>query len=67
MSERAKRVGERIKAMRTQRCISQSEMAKIIGISQAHFSNIENGRNNITLENLFEKRFKKSFVLCSFG
>ena len=53
MSERAKRVGERIKAMRTQRCISQSEMAKILGISQAHFSNIENGRNNITLENLF--------------
>ena len=53
VSERAKRVGERIKAMRTQRCISQSEMAKILGISQAHFSNIENGRNNITLENLF--------------
>ena len=53
MSERAKRVGERIKAMRTQRCISQSEMAKILGISQSHFSNIENGRNNITLENLF--------------
>ena len=53
VSERAKRVGERIKAMRTQRCISQSEMAKILGISQAHFSNIENGRNNISLENLF--------------
>lgn len=28
-------------------------MAKIVGISQAHFSNIENGRSNITLENLF--------------
>ena len=53
VSERAKRVGERIKAMRTQRCISQSEMAKIIGISQAHLSNIECGRSNITLENLF--------------
>ena len=46
VSERAKRVGERIKAMRMQRCMSQSEVAKMIGISQAHLS-------NITLENLF--------------
>ena len=44
---------ERVKAVRIQRCISQSEMAKIIGISQAHLSNIECGRSNITLENLF--------------
>ena len=28
-------------------------MAKIVGISQAHMSNIECGRSNITLENLF--------------
>ena len=53
MSERTKRVGERIKAMRMQRCMSQSEVAKMIGISQAHLSNIECGRSNITLENLF--------------
>ena len=53
VSERAKRVGERIKAMRMQRCMSQSEVAKMIGISQAHLSNIECGRSNITLENLF--------------
>lgn len=53
MSERSKRVGERIRAMRIQRGMSQSEMAKIVGISQAHMSNIENGHSNITLENLF--------------
>ena len=53
VSERAKRVGERIKAMRMQRCMSQSEVAKMIGISQTHLSNIECGRSNITLENLF--------------
>ena len=53
VSERTKRVGERIKAMRMQRCMSQSEVAKMIGISQAHLSNIECGRSNITLENLF--------------
>ena len=53
VSERAKRVGERIKAMCMQRCMSQSEVAKMIGISQAHLSNIECGRSNITLENLF--------------
>ena len=54
VSERAKRVGKRIKAMRMQRCMSQSEVAKMIGISQAHLSNIEGGRSNITLSNLLK-------------
>ena len=53
MSERAVIVGKRVKAMRTQKGISQSELAHRVGISQAHMSNIENGHSNITLENLF--------------
>ena len=53
MSERAVIVGKRVKAMRTQKGISQSELAHRVGISQAHMSNIENGHSNISLENLF--------------
>lgn len=53
MSERAVIFGKRVKAMRMQKGISQSELAHSIGISQAHMSNIENGHSNITLENLF--------------
>lgn len=53
MSERAVIVGKRVKAMRMQKGISQSELAQRVGISQAHMSNIENGHSNITLENLF--------------
>ena len=53
MSERAVIVGKRVKAMRMQKGISQSELAHRVGISQAHMSNIENGHSNITLENLF--------------
>ena len=53
MSERAVIVGKRVKSMRTQKGISQSELAHRVGISQAHMSNIENGHSHITLENLF--------------
>ena len=48
MSERAVIVGKRVKAMRMQKGISQSELAQRVGISQAHMSNIENGHSNIT-------------------
>ena len=53
MSERAIIVGKRVKKLRLQKRISQSDLAQSIGISQAHMSNIESGRSNITLENLF--------------
>lgn len=54
MSERTKLIGNRIKMLRVQRCLSQMEVAKSLEISQAHLSNIESGRNNITLENLLK-------------
>ena len=53
MSERAVIVGKRVKAMRTQKGISQSELSHRVGISHAHMSKNENGHSNITLENLF--------------
>ena len=66
MSERATIVGKRVKAMRIKKGISQSELAQSIGISQAHLSNIESGRSNITLENLFALRDVFDVTMASF-
>lgn len=54
MEEKAKTVGTRIKLMRVGRHLPQNEVALRIGISQAHLSNIESGRNTVTLELLFK-------------
>ena len=66
MSERAVIVGKRVKAMRMQKGISQSELAHRVGISQAHMSNIENGHSNITLENLFALHDILGVTMASF-
>ncbi len=47
-----KAVGLRIKTLRLKNNIYQTELAKNIGVSQTHMSNIESGRAGITLENL---------------
>ena len=47
-----KEIGMRIKTMRLKNNIYQTVLAKEIGISQTHMSNIEGGRAGLTLENL---------------
>ena len=42
----------RIKTLRLKNNIYQTELAKSIGVSQTHMSNIESGRAGLTLENL---------------
>lgn len=54
MSEKSKTVGKRIKMMRINKNLQQIAVANKIGISQAHLSNIESGRCNVTLENLIK-------------
>ena len=54
MSEKAQLVGARIRLVRLEKGLPQNEVAAKIGISQAYLSNIEKGRNNITLENLLK-------------
>ena len=54
MSEKARLVGARIRLLRLEKGLPQNEVAGKIGISQAYLSNIEKGRNNITLENLLK-------------
>ena len=45
-----KAVGLRIKTLRLKNNIYQTELAKNIGVSQTHMSNIESGRAGLTLE-----------------
>lgn len=47
-----KEIGLRIKTLRLKNNIYQTELAKSIGVSQTHMSNIESGRAGLTLENL---------------
>ena len=47
-----KEIGMRIKTMRLKNNIYQTVLAKEIGISQTHMSNIESSRAGLTLENL---------------
>ena len=54
MNERIRLVGNRLKLLRIQKGLGQNEVAKLMGISQAHLSNIEGGRSNITLSNLLK-------------
>ena len=45
-----KEIGRRIKSYRMQKTLGQSELARIIGISQTHLSNLEHGRTGMTLD-----------------
>ncbi|WP_337364802.1 helix-turn-helix transcriptional regulator [Phascolarctobacterium succinatutens] len=47
-----KAVGLRIKTLRLKNNIYQTELAKSIGVSQTHMSNIESGRAGLTLEKM---------------
>ncbi len=44
-----KAVGARIKQLRIRQGINQTELARAIGVSQTHMSNIENGNSGISL------------------
>lgn len=54
VSEKAAKIGKRIQIIRHLKQLSQKEVAKYLGVSQAHLSNIETGNNNCTLNNLFK-------------
>ena len=54
MEERMKKVGQRIKELRSRRGIAQTDLAKMIELSQTNLSNIERGRTGVTLQNLFK-------------
>ncbi len=47
-------IGTRVKMMRITKKVSQTELAKEIGVTQTHLSNIENGRAGLTIPNLIK-------------
>ncbi|PWM77048.1 MAG: hypothetical protein DBY32_09505 [Phascolarctobacterium sp.] len=55
-----KKIGANIRLARVKKMMSQSELAKLLGVTQTHMSNLERGRCGITvtmlnqLTNLFE-------------
>ena len=48
--EARKRIGERIRQLRTERGISQVELAEKAGLSQPHIVRIEQGRYSVGLD-----------------
>ena len=54
MDQEFKKIGKRIKIIRIERGITQTNLAKALGISQTNMSNIECGRVSVTVQNLFK-------------
>ena len=49
MPNEAQKLGENLNRIRTEKGISQSDIAKTLGVSRGFVSNIENGKRNPTL------------------
>ena len=56
MNENFKLLGRRVKFLRIEKGISQTDMAEAIGLSQTNLSNMESGRTATTIQNLFKMR-----------
>lgn len=47
-------IGKRVKMQRITQKVSQTDLAKELGVTQTHLSNIENGRAGLTIPNLIK-------------
>ena len=56
MENEFKVLGRKVKFLRMEKGISQTDMAEAIGLSQTNLSNMESGRTAITTQNLFKMR-----------
>ena len=54
MENEFKVLGRKVKFLRLEKGISQTDMAEAIGLSQTNLSNMESGRTAITIQNLFK-------------
>jgi len=50
MSTKRQEIGKRIREVRKQRKLSQSDLSEMLNISPSHMSDIENGKTNIGLD-----------------
>ena len=49
MKSESGKLGENLKGIRTEKAISQGDIARSLGVSRGFVSNIENGKTNPTL------------------
>ena len=61
-----KLIGTRVKMLRITKGISQTELAKQIGVTQTHLSNIKNGRAGLTIPNLIKLHEALATPISSF-
>ena len=54
MKDKYRTLGRRVKYMRMDKGISQTDMADMLDLSQTNLSNMESGRTTITTQNLFK-------------
>lgn len=66
MDQELQQVGKKIKILRIQRSITQTDLADMLGLSQTNLSNIENGKTAVTLQNLFKIRTALKCRMCDF-
>jgi len=52
MPNEAKKLGDNLKRIRTEKGVSQADIAKSLGVSRGFVSNIENGKRNPTLSTI---------------
>ncbi|MFA6077303.1 MAG: helix-turn-helix transcriptional regulator [Candidatus Paceibacterota bacterium] len=52
MKDDAKKLGENLKKIRTEKNITQTDLAEKLGVDKSFISNIENGKNNPTLSTI---------------
>ncbi len=52
MKDDSKKLGENLKKIRTKKNITQTELAKTLGVDKSFVSNIENGKTNPTLSTI---------------
>ncbi len=52
MTEDAKKLGENLKRIRTEKNITQTQIAKTLSANRSFVSNIENGKTNPTLSTI---------------
>lgn len=49
-------IGARLRMIRVEKEMNQCDVAKMMGVSQTHLSNIESGKNNLSLPNLLKMK-----------
>lgn len=52
MKDSSKKLGENLKKIRTEKNITQTELAEKLGVDKSFVSNLENGKTNPTLSTI---------------